>query len=141
MHSYKLCKYRLGFSTQKTKLSTLYRQQTHAIRLLSFKDQFTHSTPRFKEIGALNIYEINIFNILCLMFKCKNKACPKTFENLFTLKPKNKYQLKRSCTLLELFCKSKFSQLCGPHLWNTIILSQNTDSDQSEFFKRFQRKI
>ena len=73
-------------STQKTKLSTLYRQQTHAIRLLSFKDQFTHSRPLFNEIDVLNIYEINIFNISCLMFKCKNKA----FKNLFYLKPKNK---------------------------------------------------
>ena len=54
------------------------------------------------------------------MFKCKNKACPKAFENLFTLKTKNKYQLKRSYTLLEPICKSKFSQLCinyrGPYL-------------------------
>ena len=96
-------------STQKTKLSTLYRPQKHAIRLLSFKDQFTHSRPLFKEIGVLDINEINIFNILCLMFKCKNKGLPKAFENLFTLNSKNKYQLKRICTLLEPFCKSKFS--------------------------------
>ena len=82
------------------------------------------------------------------MFKCKNKACPKAFENLFTLKPKNKYQLKRSCTLLEPFCKSKFSQLCinyrGPHLWNTIALSQNTDLEQSiilNFLKKNLRLI
>ena len=129
-------------STQKTKLSTLYRQQKHAIRLLSFKDQFTHSRPLFKEIGALNVYEINIFNILCFMFKCKNKACPKAFENVFTLKPKNKYQLKRSCTLLQPFCKSKFSQLStnyrGPHLWNTIVLSQNTNLEQSITLKLFK---
>ena len=61
-------------STQKTKFYTLYYQQNHSIRLLSFKTQFAHSRPVFKEIGALNIHEINIFNILCLMFKCKNKA-------------------------------------------------------------------
>ena len=132
-------------STLKTKLSTLYRQQKHSIRLLSFKDQFTHSRPLFKEIGALNIYVINVFNILCLMVKCKNKACPKAFENLFTLKPKNKYQLKRSCTLLAPFCKSKFSQLCinyrGPHLWNTIVLSQNTDLEQSTTLKIFKEKL
>ena len=82
-------------STQKTKLSTLYRQQKHTIRLLSFKEQFTHSRPLLKEIGALNIYGINIFNILSLMFKCKNKTCSKTFENLFTLKPKNRYQIEK----------------------------------------------
>ena len=48
-------------STQKT---TLYRQQKRAIRLLSFKEQFTHYRPLFKEIGTLNIYEVNIFNIM-----------------------------------------------------------------------------
>ena len=64
-------------STQKTKLSTLYRQQMHAIRLLSFKDQCAHSTPLFKEIGALNIYEINIFNILSSCLNTKAKFVPK----------------------------------------------------------------
>ena len=68
------------------------------------------------------------------MFKCKNKASPKAFENLFTLKPKNKYQLKRSCTFLEPFCKSEFSQ------WNTIVLSQNTDLEQSTALKFWKRK-
>ena len=78
------------------------------------------------------------------MFICKSKACPKAFDNLFTLKPKNKYQLKRSCTLIEPFCKSNFSQLCinyrGPHLWNTIVLSQNTDLEQSTTPKVFKEK-
>ena len=79
------------------------------------------------------------------MFKCKHKACPNAFENLFTSKTKNKYQLKRSCTLLEPFCKSKFGQLCknycGPHLWNTIVLSQNIDLEQSTTLKVFKEKL
>ena len=78
-------------STQKTKCSTLFRQYKQSIRLTSFKDQFTHSKRLFKEIAALNMYETNIFNILRLMFKCKNESCPQAFESLFTLKPKNKY--------------------------------------------------
>ena len=69
------------------------------------------------------------------MFKYKNKACTKVFENLFTSKPKNEYQLKRSSTLLEPFCKSKLCQLCiidrGPHLWNTVVLIQNIDLEKS----------
>ena len=79
------------------------------------------------------------------MFKCKNKDCPKAFENLFTLKLKNKYQLKRSCTLLEPFCISKFSQLCinyrDPHLWNTLVISQNTDLEQPTTLKVFKEKL
>ena len=79
------------------------------------------------------------------MFKCKSKACSKAFESLYTLKPKIKYQLKRSYTLFEPFCKSKFSQLCknyrGPHLWNTIVLSQNTDLEESTTLKVFKEKL
>ena len=63
----------------------------------------------------------------------------------FTLKLKNKYQPKRSCTLLEPFFKSKFSQLCisyrGPHLRNTIVLSQNTNLEQSIILKWFKEKL
>ena len=126
-------------------MATLYCQQKHAIRFLNFKDQFAHSRPLFKEVGELNIYEINIVKILCLMFRCKNKVCPKAFENLFNLKLKNKYQLTRNYTLLEPFCKSKLSQLCihysGPHLWNTIVLSQNTDLEQPIALKYFKEKL
>ena len=79
------------------------------------------------------------------MFKCKNKACSKAFENLFTLKPKNKYQLKRSCTLLEPFFKSKFSQLCisyrGPHLWNTTVLSQNADLSNLQHYNFLKKNL
>ena len=83
------------------------------------------------------------------MFKCKNKACAKGFENLFTLKPKKKKkkkkQLKISCTRLEPFSKSVFNQLCinycGPHLWNTIILTKKTDLEQSTILKSFKEKL
>ena len=78
MHSYLNYANIAWGSTQKTKLSTLYCQQNPAITLLSLKDQFTHSRTFFKGIGALNIYEMNMFNILCLMLKCKHKAFPKT---------------------------------------------------------------
>ena len=132
-------------STQKTKCSTLFRQYKQSIRLIRFKDQFTHSKRLFKEIAALNMYETNIFNILCLKFKCKNEACPQAFESLLTLKPKNKYQLKRICTLLQPFCKCEFRQICisnlGPHLWNTIVLSQNTDLEKCATLNFFNEKI
>ena len=132
-------------STQKTVLSTLYRQQKHSIRLLSLKNGLHTPVLFLKKFNStLNIYEVNIFNILCLMLKCKNKACPKAFENLYNIKPKIKYQLKRSYALLEPFCKTKFSQLCkdyrNPHLWNTIVLSQNTDFEESATLKVFKEK-
>ena len=43
------------------------------------------------------------------MFKCKNKTYLKASENLFTFRPKNKYQIKRSCVLPEPFYKKENS--------------------------------
>ena len=64
---------------------------------------------------------------------------------MINLKPKNKYQLKISCKILEPFCKSKFSQLCinypGPHLWNTIVFNQNIDLEQSTTLKNFKKNL
>ena len=72
MDSYLNCASLAWGSTQKNKFSTLYHQQKHSIRLLSFKDQFTHARPLFKEIDALNINEKNIFNVSCLNAKTKH---------------------------------------------------------------------
>ena len=55
MHSYLNYANIAWGSTQKIKLSTLYCQEKHPIRLLSFKDQFTHPRPHFKEIGTSNL--------------------------------------------------------------------------------------
>ena len=75
----------------------------------------------------------------------QKQSLPQSFRKFFILKTKNKYQLKRSCTLLEPFCKSKFSQLCindrGPYLWKTIVLSQNTDLEQSIALKTFKERL
>ena len=119
------------------------------IRLPNFKKhQFTHSRLLLKENDVLNIYEINIYNILCIMFKCKNNGCPKAFENWVTFKPKNKYQLKGSCVLLESFCQNISSQLCmnfcGSRIWSTIVSGQITTSNNPQnyvFLKKSLRLI
>ena len=65
-------------------------------------------------------------------------------QNFFSLKPKNKYQLKRSCTVLEPFCKGKFTPLCinyrGAHPQNTM-LSKNTDLELYTTLKLIKEKL
>ena len=60
-------------STCRTNLISLYRSQKHAIRVINFKDRFTHTKPLFEEIKILNVYELNVFQVICFMFKCKMK--------------------------------------------------------------------
>ena len=59
--------------------------------------------------------------------------------------PKNKYQLKRSSTLLESFFESKFSQLCinyrGLRLLNIIAIVQNIDLEQYPTLEFFKEKL
>ena len=51
-------------STNKSKLTPLYRQQKHAARIIFFKDRLRHANPLLKKVNALNIYQINTFNAL-----------------------------------------------------------------------------
>ena len=77
-------------STNKSNLISLYRNQEHAIRIIYDKDRFAHTKPLFKHAKALTVYEINLFQILFLIFKCKNRTTPFAFHNLCTLKPPSK---------------------------------------------------
>ena len=47
----------------------LYRQQKHAARIIYYKDKLTHSKPLFKNMNALGVHELNIFQTLMFMFK------------------------------------------------------------------------
>ena len=82
-------------STCKSKLQRLYRQQKHSARLIHFKDRFTHAKPLLEDMKALNVYELNVFNILCFMYKCKYNLSPNVFKDIYKLKPNNKYILRR----------------------------------------------
>ena len=53
-------------STNKSNLSSLYRNQKHAISIIYDKDRFAHMKPLFKHAKALTVYEINLFQILSL---------------------------------------------------------------------------
>ena len=70
-------------STCKTNLISLYRSQKHAIRVINFKNRYTHTKPLFEEMKILNIYQINVFKVICFMFKCKLKLSPPIFHNIY----------------------------------------------------------
>ena len=131
-------------STNKTKLIPLYRNQKHAVRVITYKDQFSHSKQIFKELEIFNIFEINALQVLCFTFKCKLKTAPQVFHKLYTLKPMNKYTMRSNGALIEPVCKSKFSEYSisfrAPRLWNTLAL-QNTDITKSLNFSCFKNKV
>ena len=63
-------------SNFKTKLDPLCRRQKHAIRVINYEGRFTHTNPLLIEMKILSLYKINIFQVLCFMFKCKFSITP-----------------------------------------------------------------
>ena len=131
-------------STNKSKLMLLYRRQKHAIRVINFKDRFTHTQPLFAEMKILSIYELNIFQTICFMFKCREGTSPNIFHNLYTIKPRNKYNMRSEMTLVEPLKRTTLGQFDitfrGPHLWNKL-LSTNLELTQIENFISFKIKL
>jgi hypothetical protein len=115
-------------STHKSKLVKLYRRQKHAARLINFKDRMTSAKPLLQDMKALTVYELNVFNVLCFVFKAKQKLCPLIFNDLYTLKSNNKYTLRDEGSLFEPTIHTAFSKFCinyrAPHLWNNIVLKE-----------------
>ena len=67
--------------TNKSNLISLYRHQKLAIRIIYDKDRFAHTKPRYKHVKALTVYEINLFQILPLIFKSKTRTTLFVFYN------------------------------------------------------------
>ena len=112
-------------STSRTKLDKILKKQKHAVRIIYNKDKFTHSKPLMRDMNALNVYQINIFQVLKFMYKSKHNLNPREFDNTFT-KIHHGYPTK--------FFRSNFKQLKvitkttsfaissrGPKIWNNYL--------------------
>ena len=73
----------------------------------------------------MTVSGISIFQTRIFMFNCKNQTVSLLFQNLFVIKPRNKYTIRTTNMLLESLCRRKFSvlkiYLRGSHQWNKLI--------------------
>ena len=106
------------------------------------KDRYTHASPLLNDMKGLNVFKLNIFNILCFMYKCKQNLNPPVFRNIFTHRTKTKYALRNEYSIQEPLCRLDFSQYCisyrGRYLWKKIVISKNltfSDGDSLQAFK------
>ena len=90
IHSYLNCANIAWVSTYARKLKRAYLKQKHAVRIVFNKDKLTHSKPLFKNLNALNVYQINIYQLLNFMHKFINNQIPSIFSD-FIKRPNHKY--------------------------------------------------
>ena len=71
-------------STSRTKYDKILKTQKHVVRIIYNKDKFTHSKPLMRDMNPLNVYQINIFQVLKFIYKSKHNLNPRVFANTFT---------------------------------------------------------
>ena len=82
IHSYLNYGNTVWASTSTTKLKKLTRKQKHALRILN--NEFTDIRETMVRMKVLNIYKLNIYQILNFMFKIKANTAPCIFQSQFT---------------------------------------------------------
>ena len=71
-------------STTKSKLRKIASQQRQAIPKNDNDNQeITNSRKFMKENGILNVYKLNLYQVLNFMFRVHNQTIPKSFQTKF----------------------------------------------------------
>ena len=75
-------------STTKSKLRKIASQQTQAVNAIPKNDNqetliTTNSRKFMEENGILNVYKLNLYQVLNFMFRVHNETILKTFQNKF----------------------------------------------------------
>ena len=133
-------------SNNVNKLKKLYNKQKHACRMIFGLDRYAPTQHLFLQIGALNIYQLNMHQVLLFMYKMKQNMTPKLFTNQFnsiqhkynTRFSKNNYQVPKI-----LLKSSTFSiRHRGPYLWNNFLSDEiKTNATLNIFKKNVKTKL
>ena len=71
----------------------LANKQKHACRTIFYKEKSCPSKPLMKELKALNIYELNIYQTMVFMYKVRNNTIRRVFNKLFSIN-ENRYRTR-----------------------------------------------
>ena len=112
-------------STNKTNLKKLFGKQKQAARIIFNQDRFTHARLLLKTLNALNVYQINLLQVLLFMHKIKTNSSPRIFLHQFqTINHKyatrysriNFKEPKRETNYAKYWIHAR-----GPVIWNSFL--------------------
>ena len=70
-------------SSSQTKLKKMLTKQRHVAQVIFNVNKETSTRPLFKELNALNIYQINLLQVLIFMQRVKTSKSPRVFSTYF----------------------------------------------------------
>ena len=112
-------------SINQTKLKKIHYLQKQAARIIFNEDRLCHSGPLLKNVNALNVYQISLYQTLNFMHRIKMGNIPEVFHETIK-KPDHKYpttffNLNYSIKKYSLKSTKYSVSYRGPTLWNAIL--------------------
>ena len=110
------------------------------MRMITFSNRFTPSTPLFQSLNILPVFAVNFFQICIFVYQCLNKLLPIRFASLFELNSEiHHYNTWSANNLHSTLFRLTFSQFSirfrGPHFWNKLPTTIR-DSSSANVFKK-----
>ena len=110
----------------QNQIEKIFTYQKKAARVIFFADRLVHTKPLMLDMNALNVYQINIYQNLILLYKAHTGTAPSIFFNKFSKinhnlptssKNSGNYTIPKSTMKLTNFSVSRRS----PILWNIVL--------------------
>ena len=70
-------------NTHQTTLQPLFILQTKALRIITFSSYNEHSSPLFKDLNVVKLFDIITFQLAVFMYKFHNNLLPSVFDPYF----------------------------------------------------------
>ena len=124
-------------NTSKTKMKKIFTYQKKVAWVIFFADHLAHAKPLMFDMNALNVYQLNIYQNLILLYKAHTGSL---FFNKFSKinhnyprssKNSGNYSIPISTTKLTNFAVWRR----GPILWNTVLDATLKEIESSPLFK------
>ena len=114
-----------GLALIKIKLKNLFGKQKQAVRIIFNEDKFTQARPLLKTLNALNVYQINLLQVLLFMHNIKINSSPRIFLHQFqtinhkyeTRYSKNNFKEPKKETNYAKYCIHTHGQV----IWNSFL--------------------
>ena len=132
-------------SSYQTQLKKLHIVQKKACRIILNKHRHYESKPLMMQLGVLNIYQLNKFQISFFMYRLTKSMLPDIFQPLFT-KINHRYHTRHSYNNFTVprtvLYKTDFAISCrGSRLWKTVSNEAKNITSVSTFKKCLKRQL
>ena len=128
-------------STFKTNLNCIHLLQKRYVKMITFSNKFTSSTPLFQSLRILPISDLNNLHICIFLFQSIHKLLPACHQNVFKFNHEiHSHNTRSAGDLHPAFFRSTTAQFSikfrGPHFWNSLPTSIRTCTNLRSFKKQ-----